>query len=84
MWEKETDRGVIECRETETLRRNLVKGLVGTASQGGLTHHGHGTFSLLRHCQADHLLDEKGKAQCLLQREVVQSLEQQVMPAGCG
>lgn len=31
-----------------------------------------------RHCQADHLLDEKGKAQCLLQREVVQSLEQQV------
>ncbi|MEJ1281191.1 forkhead box P3 [Cricetulus griseus] len=31
----------------------------------------------LKHCQADHLLDEKGKAQCLLQREVVQSLEQQ-------
>uniref|UniRef100_F6UP71 Forkhead box P3 n=1 Tax=Equus caballus TaxID=9796 RepID=F6UP71_HORSE len=29
-------------------------------------------------CQADHLLDEKGRAQCLLQREVVQSLEQQV------
>lgn len=27
------DRGVVECRETETLRRNLVKGLVGTASQ---------------------------------------------------
>nr|4I1L_A Chain A, Forkhead box protein P3 [Mus musculus] len=32
----------------------------------------------LKHCQADHLLDEKGKAQCLLQREVVQSLEQQL------
>nr|KAF6492088.1 forkhead box P3 [Molossus molossus] len=32
----------------------------------------------LKHCQADHLLDEKGRAQCLLQREVVQSLEQQV------
>uniref|UniRef100_A0A8C0YXE6 Forkhead box P3 n=2 Tax=Canis lupus familiaris TaxID=9615 RepID=A0A8C0YXE6_CANLF len=31
----------------------------------------------LKHCQADHLLDEKGRAQCLLQREVVQSLEQQ-------
>ncbi|XP_055453528.1 forkhead box protein P3 isoform X2 [Psammomys obesus] len=31
-----------------------------------------------RHCQADHLLDEKSKAQCLLQREVVQSLEQQL------
>lgn len=42
------------------------------------------SFSLLRHCQADHLLDEKGKAQCLLQREVVQSLEQQVMPVRCG
>lgn len=53
---------------------------------GGLVHHAHldGIFSLLRHCQADHLLDEKGKAQCLLQREVVQSLEQQVMPAGVG
>uniref|UniRef100_A0A3Q1M4M2 Forkhead box P3 n=1 Tax=Bos taurus TaxID=9913 RepID=A0A3Q1M4M2_BOVIN len=37
----------------------------------------------LKHCQADHLLDEKGRAQCLLQREVVQSLEQQVM-WGCG
>lgn len=35
--------------------------------------------SLPRHCQADHLLDEKGRAQCLLQKEVVQSLEQQVM-----
>ncbi|XP_075395192.1 forkhead box protein P3 isoform X1 [Tenrec ecaudatus] len=33
----------------------------------------------LKHCQADHLLDEKGKAQCLLQREVVQSLEQQLV-----
>nr|XP_004670123.1 forkhead box protein P3 isoform X1 [Jaculus jaculus] len=32
----------------------------------------------LKHCQVDHLLDEKGKAQCLLQREVVQSLEQQL------
>ncbi|XP_059241240.1 forkhead box protein P3 [Mustela nigripes] len=32
-----------------------------------------------KHCQADHLLDEKGKAQCLLQREVVQSLEQQLV-----
>ncbi|XP_039699618.1 forkhead box protein P3 isoform X6 [Pteropus medius] len=32
-----------------------------------------------RHCQADHLLDEKGRAQCLLQREVVQSLEQQLV-----
>nr|XP_054532928.1 forkhead box protein P3 isoform X4 [Pan troglodytes] len=31
----------------------------------------------LKHCQADHLLDEKGRAQCLLQREMVQSLEQQ-------
>ncbi|XP_010604615.1 forkhead box protein P3 isoform X3 [Fukomys damarensis] len=31
-----------------------------------------------KHCQVDHLLDEKGRAQCLLQREVVQSLEQQV------
>lgn len=53
---------------------------------GGLTHQSqlHGIFSLLRHCQADHLLDEKGKAQCLLQREVVQSLEQQVMPVGYG
>ncbi|XP_012666736.1 forkhead box protein P3 isoform X3 [Otolemur garnettii] len=30
----------------------------------------------LKHCQADHLLDEKGRAQCLLQTEVVQSLEQ--------
>ncbi|KAL1766713.1 forkhead box protein P3 [Sigmodon hispidus] len=34
--------------------------------------------AFLKHCQADHLLDEKGKAQCLLQREVVQSLEQQL------
>ncbi|XP_005700799.2 PREDICTED: forkhead box protein P3 isoform X6 [Capra hircus] len=33
----------------------------------------------LKHCQADHLLDEKGRAQCLLQREVVQSLEQQLV-----
>uniref|UniRef100_A0A2K6FVF5 Forkhead box P3 n=1 Tax=Propithecus coquereli TaxID=379532 RepID=A0A2K6FVF5_PROCO len=33
----------------------------------------------LKHCQADHLLDEKGRAQCLLQKEVVQSLEQQLM-----
>ncbi|KAK2506578.1 hypothetical protein MC885_011554 [Smutsia gigantea] len=33
----------------------------------------------LKHCQADHLLDEKGRAQCLLQREVVQSLEQQLL-----
>ncbi|XP_047571588.1 forkhead box protein P3 isoform X4 [Lutra lutra] len=32
-----------------------------------------------KHCQADHLLDEKGRAQCLLQREVVQSLEQQLV-----
>nr|7TDX_A Chain A, Forkhead box P3 [Mus musculus] len=32
----------------------------------------------LKHSQADHLLDEKGKAQSLLQREVVQSLEQQL------
>nr|XP_045239600.1 forkhead box protein P3 isoform X11 [Macaca fascicularis] len=32
-----------------------------------------------RHCQADHLLDEKGRAQCLLQREMVQSLEQQLV-----
>ncbi|XP_048191596.1 forkhead box protein P3 isoform X2 [Perognathus longimembris pacificus] len=32
----------------------------------------------LKHCQADHLLDEKGRAQCLLQKEVVQSLEQQL------
>ncbi|XP_004376892.1 forkhead box protein P3 isoform X2 [Trichechus manatus latirostris] len=31
----------------------------------------------LKHCQADHLLDEKGRAQCLLQKEMVQSLEQQ-------
>ncbi|XP_004690096.2 PREDICTED: forkhead box protein P3 isoform X2 [Condylura cristata] len=31
----------------------------------------------LKHCQADHLLDETGRAQCLLQKEVVQSLEQQ-------
>ncbi|XP_045239598.2 forkhead box protein P3 isoform X14 [Macaca fascicularis] len=33
----------------------------------------------LKHCQADHLLDEKGRAQCLLQREMVQSLEQQLV-----
>nr|XP_007989886.2 forkhead box protein P3 isoform X4 [Chlorocebus sabaeus] len=33
----------------------------------------------LKHCQADHLLDEKGRAQCLLQREMVQSLEQQLL-----
>ncbi|KAG8520812.1 Forkhead box protein P3 [Galemys pyrenaicus] len=33
----------------------------------------------LKHCQADHLLDETGRAQCLLQREVVQSLEQQLV-----
>nr|XP_058906268.1 forkhead box protein P3 isoform X3 [Kogia breviceps] len=33
----------------------------------------------LKHCQADHLLDEKSRAQCLLQREVVQSLEQQLV-----
>ncbi|KAM5221885.1 forkhead box protein P3 isoform 1-T1 [Ctenodactylus gundi] len=33
----------------------------------------------LKHCQVDHLLDEKGRAQCLLQREVVQSLEQQLV-----
>ncbi|XP_071076355.1 forkhead box protein P3 isoform X4 [Desmodus rotundus] len=33
----------------------------------------------LKHCQADHLLDEKGRAQCLLQKEVVQSLEQQLV-----
>ncbi|XP_023417631.1 forkhead box protein P3 isoform X4 [Cavia porcellus] len=33
----------------------------------------------LKHCQVDHLPDEKGKAQCLLQREVVQSLEQQLV-----
>ncbi|XP_036852243.1 forkhead box protein P3 [Manis javanica] len=33
----------------------------------------------LKHCQVDHLLDEKGRAQCLLQREVVQSLEQQLL-----
>uniref|UniRef100_A0A8C0WWY9 Fork-head domain-containing protein n=1 Tax=Castor canadensis TaxID=51338 RepID=A0A8C0WWY9_CASCN len=32
----------------------------------------------LKHCQVDHLLDEKGRAQCLLQREVVQTLEQQL------
>ncbi|XP_033616112.1 forkhead box protein P3 isoform X2 [Fukomys damarensis] len=32
-----------------------------------------------KHCQVDHLLDEKGRAQCLLQREVVQSLEQQLV-----
>ncbi|KAF6090414.1 forkhead box P3 [Phyllostomus discolor] len=32
-----------------------------------------------RHCQEDHLLDEKGRAQCLLQKEVVQSLEQQLV-----
>ncbi|XP_050631555.1 forkhead box protein P3 isoform X7 [Macaca thibetana thibetana] len=38
----------------------------------------------LKHCQADHLLDEKGRAQCLLQREMVQSLEQQVMPGQWG
>ncbi|XP_045660916.1 forkhead box protein P3 isoform X2 [Ursus americanus] len=48
---------------------------------GGQAHHGHprGIFLLPRHCQADHLLDEKGRAQCLLQREVVQSLEQQLV-----
>uniref|UniRef100_A0A8C8ZVB4 Forkhead box P3 n=1 Tax=Prolemur simus TaxID=1328070 RepID=A0A8C8ZVB4_PROSS len=39
----------------------------------------HGIFPLPRHCQADHLLDEKGRAQCLLQKEVVQSLEQQLV-----
>uniref|UniRef100_A0A8C5UU02 Forkhead box P3 n=1 Tax=Microcebus murinus TaxID=30608 RepID=A0A8C5UU02_MICMU len=33
----------------------------------------------LKHCQADHLLDEKGRAQCLLQKEVVQSLEHQLV-----
>nr|XP_035143455.1 forkhead box protein P3 isoform X5 [Callithrix jacchus] len=33
----------------------------------------------LKHCQEDHLLDEKGRAQCLLQREMVQSLEQQLV-----
>ncbi|XP_023562313.1 forkhead box protein P3 isoform X1 [Octodon degus] len=33
----------------------------------------------LKHCQVDHLPDEKGRAQCLLQREVVQSLEQQLV-----
>ncbi|XP_054975906.1 forkhead box protein P3 [Sorex araneus] len=33
----------------------------------------------LKHCQTDHLLDEKGRAQCLLQREVVQSLEQKLV-----
>ncbi|XP_035872881.1 forkhead box protein P3 isoform X2 [Phyllostomus discolor] len=33
----------------------------------------------LKHCQEDHLLDEKGRAQCLLQKEVVQSLEQQLV-----
>ncbi|KAM9180512.1 forkhead box protein P3 isoform 2-T2 [Dugong dugon] len=33
----------------------------------------------LKHCQADHLLDEKGRAQCLLQKEMVQSLEQQLV-----
>ncbi|XP_053526595.1 forkhead box protein P3 isoform X7 [Artibeus jamaicensis] len=38
-----------------------------------------GSSGKLRHCQADHLLDEKGRAQCLLQKEVVQSLEQQLI-----
>ncbi|XP_064134356.1 forkhead box protein P3 isoform X1 [Loxodonta africana] len=33
----------------------------------------------LKHCQVDHLLDEKGRAQCLLQKEMVQSLEQQLV-----
>ncbi|XP_006902781.1 PREDICTED: forkhead box protein P3 [Elephantulus edwardii] len=33
----------------------------------------------LKHCQEDHLLDEKGRAQCLLQKEMVQSLEQQLV-----
>ncbi|XP_049623370.1 forkhead box protein P3 [Suncus etruscus] len=33
---------------------------------------------LLKHCQVDHL-DEKGQAQCLLQQEVVQSLEQKLV-----
>jgi hypothetical protein len=40
------------------------------------------SLPLPRHCQVDHLLDEKGRAQCLLQREVVQTLEQQVRPTG--
>ncbi|XP_036918380.1 forkhead box protein P3 isoform X2 [Sturnira hondurensis] len=38
-----------------------------------------GSSGKLRHCQADHLLDEKGRAQCLLQKEVVQSLEKQLV-----
>ncbi|XP_044539350.1 forkhead box protein P3 [Gracilinanus agilis] len=33
---------------------------------------------LVKHLQEDHRLDEKGKAQCLIQKEVVQNLEQKL------
>ncbi|XP_074057526.1 forkhead box protein P3 [Macrotis lagotis] len=34
---------------------------------------------LLKHLQEDHRLDEKGKAQCLIQKELVQNLEQKLL-----
>ncbi|XP_027697029.1 forkhead box protein P3 [Vombatus ursinus] len=34
---------------------------------------------LLKHLQEDHRLDEKGKAQCLIQKEVVQNLEHKLL-----